>query len=276
VRYAQGQFSEVGKLIRLARKLAIQFDASELDDLMVVIFEAKLALAQGHLEVAERLVDGLMMPGSLKTDHLIEDSADIHQHLQKYVLILQARVLLAQENAQGALEILNPLLKVVEGLGRVDLSLEVQVLQAIAFQAGGHLDAALKVLAAALRLGEPGRFMRIFIDEGPPMAKLLYEAGQRGISRDYSGTLLSHFPDVAVEKRPNGIGDLARIEALSKREEEVLLLIAEGYSNREIADQLVISVATVKVHTRNIYGKLGVNNRTHAVAKARSLGVLQA
>ncbi len=109
------------------------------------------------------------------------------------------------------------------------------------------------------------------------MARLLYEALARGIAPDYVRRLLAAFPVAEPEQAapsetqaPNS--DL--IEPLSERELEVLQLIAEGLTNPEIASRLFLSLNTVKAHTRNIYGKLGVHSRTQAVARARALGVL--
>jgi LuxR family maltose regulon positive regulatory protein len=109
------------------------------------------------------------------------------------------------------------------------------------------------------------------------MARLLHEEAARGVAPDYAGRLLAVFP----ETEPLAVGlwkprDLPSeiIEPLSERELEVLQLIAEGLTNQEVATRLFLSLNTVKVHARNIYGKLGVNSRTQAAAKARALGLL--
>ncbi len=109
------------------------------------------------------------------------------------------------------------------------------------------------------------------------MATLLYEALSRGIDSTYVQQLLAAFPvDEAKQANPSETEALTSelIEPLSKREIEVLQLIAEGLTNQEIANRLYLSLNTVKVHTRNIYGKLGVHHRTEAVAKARAWGIL--
>ncbi|RJP53228.1 MAG: hypothetical protein C4586_01835 [Anaerolineaceae bacterium] len=109
------------------------------------------------------------------------------------------------------------------------------------------------------------------------MAHLLYEALSRGIAPDYVQRLLAAFPTEKQEKtiafKSQG-PDAEWIEPLSEREIEVLGLIAEGLTNQEISGRLCVSLNTVKAHTRNIYSKIGVNNRTHAVSKARTLGIL--
>jgi LuxR family maltose regulon positive regulatory protein len=155
--------------------------------------------------------------------------------------------------------------------------IEILNLQALVYQAQGDPDRALHKLDLALSLAEPEGFVRIFLDEGPAMGDLLYQAQSRGISQGYVRRLLAAFPNAdpvragLLPKHPAG-DEL--VEPLSEREIEVLQLIAEGLTNQEIAERLYLSLNTIKVHTRNIYGKLGVNNRTQALAKGRSLGLL--
>jgi LuxR family maltose regulon positive regulatory protein len=133
-------------------------------------------------------------------------------------------------------------------------------------------------------MAEPGGFIRSFVDEGPPMARLLSEAVVRGIMPDYVGELLAAFgstdeirrtakaglPASSVTQRPPS----SLVEPLSEREIEVLGLIAEGLTNQEVADRLYLSLHTVKTHARNIYGKLGVKNRAEAVARGKAVGIL--
>jgi LuxR family maltose regulon positive regulatory protein len=155
--------------------------------------------------------------------------------------------------------------------------IEVLLMQALIFQSGGDVDQAITVLERAFNLADPGGFIRIFVDEGPPMAHLLYEAATRGIAPDYVRRLLAAFPDVEPEKIAPSSTQIPKsdlIEPLSEREIQVLQLIAEGLTNREVASRLFLAVNTVKAHAGNIYGKLGVHSRTQAVAKARTLGLL--
>jgi len=109
------------------------------------------------------------------------------------------------------------------------------------------------------------------------MAHLLYQALKRGIAPDFVQQLLAAFPAVeAVQTEPtkSKVPESELVEPLSERELEVLELIAQGLTNQEIASRFFLSLNTVKAHTRNIYGKLGVHNRTQAVARARALGLL--
>jgi LuxR family maltose regulon positive regulatory protein len=191
--------------------------------------------------------------------------------------ISQARVYLAQGNPSKALAVLESLRRQAEAKGWQDERLKVMVLQAVALHAHGEKDQAVQLLGEALALAEPGGFVRTFIDGGPPMARLLYEALSRGISPDYVGRLLEAFPSTEPEQTDSSQTPTLKfelIEPLSEREIEVLQLIAEGLTNREIATRLYLSLNTVKVHTRNINGKLDVSSRMKAVARARALGIL--
>jgi len=190
--------------------------------------------------------------------------------------ISRARVQLAQGDTGEALASLGPLRQQVEAKGWQDERLKVMVLQAVAHHAYGEKDKAVQLLGDALALAEPGGFIRVFVDEGIPMAQLLYEAAARGIMPDYIAKLVAVFE--AEEQKREDISYLPSaqllIEPLSQRELQVLQLIAQGLSNREISARLYIALDTVKSHNRNIFSKLGVKNRTQAIGKARLLKLL--
>jgi LuxR family maltose regulon positive regulatory protein len=191
--------------------------------------------------------------------------------------IVLARILIAHGRLNEATSLLQRLLKAAEAGGYTTRVIELLLLQALAFQAGDDTAQAMTPLERALTLAEPGGYIRIFVDEGPPMARLLYEAVARGIPSDYFRRLLSAFPVAEQEQADRSKIQASRpelVEPLSERELEVLQLIAKGLANREIAARLYLSLNTVKVHTRNIYGKLAVRNRTQAVSRARDQGVL--
>ena len=183
----------------------------------------------------------------------------------------QARVYLAQGDTSAALALLEPLRQQMEAKGWQDERLQIMILQAVALQAHGDLDQAVQLLGEALALAAPGGFIRIFVDEGLPMAQLLSETAVRGIMPDYCGQLLAVFEaegqKVKSESHPPPAQPLT--DPLTKRELEILHLINAGLKNKEIAEQLVISLNTVLYHIKNIYSKLGVNKRTQAIAKAK-------
>ncbi len=160
--------------------------------------------------------------------------------------------------------------------------LQTVALQAAALQADGEDDKALQLLADALALAEPGGLIRLFVDEGSPMAQLLSEAAARGIRPDYVSRLLAAFGDLTEDEGPakklisfvTRSGPSSLVEPLSQRELEILKLIAQGLSNREINKRLFLALDTVKGHNRRIFDKLQVQSRTEAIARARELGLL--
>jgi LuxR family maltose regulon positive regulatory protein len=189
----------------------------------------------------------------------------------------QARVALAQGDPAAALAALEPAHQQAVAKAWADEQLQVRVLQALAFDAAGDCDKAVELLGEALALAAPGGLLRPFVDEGPPMARLLYEALTRGIAPGFVRQLLAAFPAADAAPTPSPTvpeAEAGLVEPLSEREIEVLKFIAEGLTNQEVANRLYLSLHTVKVHARNIYAKLGVKNRTQAVAKGRALGLL--
>lgn len=220
-------------------------------------------------EIAAAQVDVLLRQGDVPSAaHLA----------QKYELPLsQARVLLAQGDVAAALARLAALRQQMEAKGWQDELLKVLVLQAVALQAHNETEPAIQTLEQALSLAEPGGFIRLFVDEGEPMAYLLSAVAARGVVPAYIAKLRAAFPDfAAISVTPSTIQNrkFNMLEPLSQRELEVLQLIAEGLSNREIAEQLFLALSTVKGYNREIFGKLQVQRRTEAVARARELGLL--
>lgn len=197
---------------------------------------------------------------------------------EKYeLLISQVRVQLALGSPSEALALLEILHQQIDVKGGAEEQLKVMLLQVLAYHAHDEKEEALQLLGNALTLAKPYGFIRIFVDEGLAMARLLYEALAHEIEADYVRRLLEAFPVPESEQLSSSQlkGTKSKgLDSLSKREIEVLQLIAEGLSNQEVANRLYLSLYTVKVHARNIYSKLGVKNRTQAVAKGRALGIL--
>lgn len=171
---------------------------------------------------------------------------------------------------------------------RIGSVIELQALQALAQAARGDHPAALAALAEALRLGATEGYLRVFVDEGQPMAtlvgKLLAIRRQEQptvadtIPRAYLTRLVAAFERAGLALRPPTRRGAVRVagllEPLSIREQEVLGLLAAGHTNQEIAQELVVTLETVKSHVGHILDKLGVTNRTQAVGRARELGLL--
>jgi LuxR family maltose regulon positive regulatory protein len=229
-------------------------------------WQARIWLVQDNLDAASNWVAERGLDSDDKLTFL---------HEREYIVL--ARILIAQGRLDEAHKLLGRLCEESEISGHLSRRIEVLSIQAQMFQVQGDTDQSITILENALALAGPAGYIRIFVDEGPPMASLLYEALDRGIAPEYVRGLLGAFPGTKpaqVDRPKSQAAEIGLVEPLSEREIEVLHLIAEGLTNTEVADRLYLSRNTIKVHTRNIYGKLGVNNRTQAVARARDLGIL--
>jgi LuxR family maltose regulon positive regulatory protein len=202
--------------------------------------------------------------------------------------ITLARVFLAQYTSNraessllDAIGLLQRLLQAAEAGERVGNVIEILILQALAHHMQGNIPAALAPLERALTQAEREGYVRLFVDEGPPMAVLLQEARARGMLPGYVEKLLAAFPErrEAGDVR-QGVGTQASrlqplasdlVEPLSQRELDVLRLLRTDLSGPDIARELMISLSTLRTHTRNIYDKLGVSNRRAAIHRAQSL-----
>jgi LuxR family maltose regulon positive regulatory protein len=275
-----------------ALQLARQFDRVIDRYIICEVFLARLKLAQGDLagaaamlaeteqsvhqnnfeyrkpEVAAAQVMMLLKQGKLAT------AADL---AGKYELpLIQARVFLAKGEASEALALLEPLRQQMEAKGWQDELLKVMIQQTIALQAHGEMEKAAQVLVEALALAEPGGYIRIFVDEGEAM-RLLIEKLSRSRNRPLSGyadKLLAAFTQPAAASKSAIIRQKSdMIEPLSERELEVLKLLRSELSGPEIALQLSVSINTFRTHTKNIFIKLGVNDRRAAVRRAEELDI---
>ena len=203
------------------------------------------------------------------------DLAGADNLAQEYELPLsQARVRLAQGDPPAALSLLESWSQALDAPARPDEQLKEMVLRAVVLQACSREEEALQVLAAALALAEPGGTIRTFVEEGQPMAELLSTAAAQGIMPAYTARLLSAIPTAGAQEARRSRTTSGIVEPLSPRELEVLQLIAQGLSNREIGERLFLALDTIKGHNRQIFSKLGVHRRTEAVARARELGLL--
>ena len=231
---------------------------------------ARLLLAQGDVAQVARWCaeEGLRPDGPL--DYPREPG-----HL------VLARLLLAQDDAGPALVLLDRLDAAAAAQRRDGSLIEIRALRALALAAAGDDAEAVTVLAAALRLGGPQGYVRVFADEGPAMAAVLSRllAAQRShrqaaeVPLSYLARLQGAF-GAAAEGAARADPPAGRLEQLTRRELEVLAMLATGQSNHDIARDLVISLDTVKKHVSHLLGKLGAANRTEAVARGHELGLI--
>jgi len=142
----------------------------------------------------------------------------------------------------------------------------------LCLHAQGDQEQAIELLARSLQISEPEGYIRLFVEYGEPMVRLLQTAVQEGITSAYTDKLLSAFDKLPAPLSPESSTTL--VEALNDREQQVLKLMAAGLSNRQISDELYLSVNTIKAYTSRIYGELGVNGRADAINQAHRLGLL--
>jgi LuxR family maltose regulon positive regulatory protein len=194
--------------------------------------------------------------------------ADDLSYLREFEHITLARVLLGRGSFVDAMGLLERLLRAADDGARTGSVVEILVLQAMGYQMQGDIAAALVPLERALTLAEPEGYVRIFVDEGPAMAALLQMvAAKRRIAPEYARRLLTAFGE-PEDRTP--VTQLL-MEPLSERELDVLRLLGTDLDGPDIARQLVVSLSTLRTHTRSIYSKLGVNNRRAAVRRAQEL-----
>jgi LuxR family maltose regulon positive regulatory protein len=266
VLFSSGDIAGAQDLIRSMENATREYELPLGTNLLLSAWQVRIWLSQEKLEAASQWV---------RERELALDGEPTYLHEMEYIVF--ARILIAQGRSDEAARLLQRLLESADAGVRTSNVVEILNLQSLALQAGDDRDQAITTLGKALTLAKPCGFVRVFVDEGPPMARLLYEALSRGISPDYVRRLLAAFPVIEPEQTtPSEVRAATSelIEPLSDRELEILELIAEGLTNPEIASRLFIALNTVKGHARNIYGKLGVHNRTQAVAKGQSLGLL--
>ncbi len=229
----------------------------------VSALKTRVWVAQGRLDEALEWVREL---GLSARDDLC--------YLREFEHITLAKTLLARYKSDHAdrsmleaMGLLECLLQAAEEGERTGSAIEILVVQALAHHMQGNILAALVPLERALTLAEPEGYFRIFVDEGRPMAALLEAAVKQGIALNYVRHLLTAY-DKAEGRTP---AKQVMIEPLSERERDVLRLLGTDLSGPEIARELMVSLNTLRTHTKNIYEKLEVNNRRAAVRRAEEL-----
>jgi LuxR family transcriptional regulator, maltose regulon positive regulatory protein len=276
IRQAQGDQAGGLEAIREAERVQPSPEVTSLLNPVPAV-AARLLLAHG------RIADAVHWAAERGLD--VSDEPSYPRERDHLVL---ARVLLAQQAPKRALGLLARLHALAAAQGRTGSLIEIQALQVVALHAAGDQAAALGTLAEALTLGAPEGWLRVFVDEGPPLAALVRQllvsrrqeqpALAEAVPREYLARLADAFEQAGLPIRPptsrGGVVVAGLVEPLTARELEVLGLLAAGASNRAIAEQLVVSLETVKKHLSHLFDKLGAANRTQAVARARQLGLL--
>jgi LuxR family maltose regulon positive regulatory protein len=276
IRHAEGDPASALEAIGQAQRIPLSPQVVALHN-PVPVWRARLLLASGEVTEAARWADGR---GIRVTDQ------PSYPRESEYLVL--ARVLLAQQKPAQALDLVERLRTNAEAQERIGSVVEVRALQALAFAAGGDHAAGLSALAEAIAIAAPERYLRVFVDEGAPMARLISRlATARREGRDVSPAVVprTYLEQLARAFQPGPAPHAVRmtratagndlVEPLTDRELQVLRLLAAGKSNQQIADELVVVVDTVKKHVGHILDKLEATNRTQAAARARALGLLR-
>jgi ATP/maltotriose-dependent transcriptional regulator MalT len=269
-----GQSSEVRQMVESIIQLDLEQSGSE--DERTRALRARLMLLQGDLEGAGRWADAFNgLPPDLPLMWLEEPQ------------LTRARILVARgadDDLRLALQILDVLDEIAERTYNTRYKIEILALRALALDTKGETSQADAVLKQALDLARPGGFIRVFVDLGKPMQAMLRRLAKQDHSMEAFRRILAVFPEddknldtsespAQPARRPTP-GNSTLVEPLTRRELEVLILLREPLSIKEIALKLNTSYATARRHTINIYSKLGVNRRWDAVTRAEELNVL--
>jgi LuxR family maltose regulon positive regulatory protein len=268
VHLARGHLDLATQLIQETEHVAHRYK-NEYVMARVAALRMRLSIAhRGRVPVADYRM--LRLPDTDGGTDYLRELAHLAR-VRELMVRAQVAVLNERGTLRTALELLRGMREAAMAAGRIANSIEILVLQALAFQQQGASAQALAALEQALSLAKPEGYVRTFVDEGEPMACLLRRALSEGIVPSYVSRLLTAFGESTPPSLPVA---LALVEPLTERELEVLRLIATGLSNREIAQELVVAVSTVKTHINHLYGKLDAKSRTQAVAQARVLDLL--
>jgi LuxR family maltose regulon positive regulatory protein len=273
-RQASGDRAGADDTLESARRLA---ERHGLDERLarVKAWQARLSAAQGDSWAAMRWLEEC----GLSAD-------DDLSYPREFEHITLARMLMTQGEYDEASKLLERLLSEADAGGRRGRMVEILMLKALVLLAQDHRQDAVDVLRRALTLAEPEGYVRIFADEGAPMAALLEQflrareaqtpGAQRSVSPEYVEKLLTALGyDYMFSSKVRARGAKGPlVEPISEREVEVLYLLASGTPNREIAAKLFVSLDTVKSHLKHIYNKLGVHSRTQAVARAKEMDLI--
>ncbi len=262
VLFSRSEYQDLRDTVQDIRHFNLSQDFSPWIINQLTAWQARSLIQEGELGFARNWLE------SMGFDPL----GEYHQtHDFDYSVI--ARLYLAQGDYQDSARLLEHYSQQISSGNRISKMIEIQTLQALTAEAAGNRSQAFAFLESGLRSALPGRYLRTFLDEGPALIKLLelYQPAEEGL-REYCQDLLASAAGPA--RKEIQAASQALVEPLTDRELEVLQLIAAGNTNPEIAALLYLTQNTVKVHTRNIYGKLGVNNRTRAAAVGRDMGLV--
>jgi len=272
VKQLQKDWSSANQALDKALELAIAFDELEIDDRIVAMWQARLWTFEGIVDKVDHWVQNtgvLPLREGLEWDRSEDFNIDRYLMLREKMVL--ARYFLLIDKFSEALDLTSRLEDLFEEYGRLDFLIEIYLIQTVANDRQGNGDQAFQALEKSLELGEKGRFLGLFLEMGDDLQDLLLKYKGQRRNTAYFETLLESLP--APELPHPQTGELL-LDPLSERELEVLQALPSNLTTPELAEQLVVSVNTVRTHIKNIYQKLDVHKRSEAVRKARFLKLI--
>jgi LuxR family maltose regulon positive regulatory protein len=270
VKQAQSSPEAAQDAIAKSRKLAQDYEVSEIDNRRIELWQAKLWLAQGKLNLVAGWADNLGWKCIKEIEQVKKrDGISFYLFSRESLVVSQLKYL--QGEYADALEWLDQQIPMFQTIGRLNALAELHLLKALVHEQMGDKATAITELRTALEIAEPAGFLRIFLDRGIGIKSLLRQAKAQNICQRYINQILSAFesPIPYNKDEPPPI-----VEPLSERELEVLRWLQTNLTTPEIADQMMIGVSTVRSHIKNIYSKLVVHKRSEAVNLAKKVGLI--
>jgi len=269
VKQLQGEWKAANQLLEKAIKMAEEYDVMALDDRLAALWQARLWSFEGRVPDLAAWINNNQVDrplSALKNDQ----GLILENYLHAREKTIQARYLLQTGETQEALALAGQLSDSFEELGWMDILIEIYLLEALIQRQMGQEEGARAKLEQALRLGQAGGFMGLFLEIGPALEEPLSLFNGDTEYADYIEALRQ-----ALQPKEDDTGKISQplVEPLSERELDVLSYLAGSLTTPEIAGEMILSVNTVRTHIKNIYQKLGVHKRSAAVRRARALNL---
>ena len=261
------------EMVEKAKEIVSRDKLTGMSQRFVALHEAHLHLRQGDLPFASAWAEDQDLEKYLQMEKLPTSERVGENVIRNYEFLIYARILMAAQQYAQALMLLDKLLPALSKLNHPIKIIEAQILMAIARDALGQSNQAIESLKTALNLAAPADFLRVFLDEGDPIIRLIEQIHKRGFFSPLTQKILTVLPNFQVESaQAESLAKL--IEPLSEREIEILRLLVSELSAPEIAWNIHISISTLRTHIRNIYRKLDTHSRYETVSKAQELGII--
>ena len=264
VKQLQGNWSSANETLEKAMRVAVEYDVMDMDDRMVAMWQARLWCFEGQLERVEDWITSYDIENA-KVGFARDNKNLVEKYLQTREQVILARYYSRSGLMDQALALIAQLSNVFQEYGRVDFQIEIKLLEGLTCYLKGENEPAQAALAHALELGEHGGFIGLFLECGADLQIMLQQYQEHKEDSPYLRKLLAAFPKPITFPE---IGSHKLVEQISEREIEVLKYLQGNLTTPEIADEMVLSVNTVRTHIKNIYQKLAVHKRSEAVRRA--------